>query len=264
MSELKIGTFNILTQSEVHPFEWSRRWNDVVRTIDMCGCGIMGLQEVKKEQLDCICRNCGFSFVGEPRQDPCETDGGEHACIIYRNDMFKVLDSGTFWLSETPETPGSKSWDTAYARICTWARMAFLENGFELNVFNTHLDHRGDVARRRGLELILERIASISKQYGGPCVLSGDFNMEPGHRAMQALDGVLENTGNVTLTPPEGPWETFHNFRDRRPLDECRFMHIDYIYVSPDTRVRSYKVVDDPIDGRLPSDHYPVVAELEL
>ncbi len=262
MTTLKTGTFNILTPCEVPPFEWSRRRDDVVAMLDRCGCGIIGLQEAKQVQLQYICSKCGYEVLGEPRQDPRETDGGEYSCILFKNSDFKVLESGTFWLSETPDVPGSKSWDSNFARICTWAHFLSLADNAAFYFFNTHLDHRGDIARRKGLEMILERMAPVQEK-GLPCILTGDFNMRPEHPAMRSLEGKLENARQVSLTKPEGPFETFQCFKDRREVDPSRFAHIDYVFVSSGIKVNSYRVVDDYIDGRLPSDHYPVIVELE-
>lgn len=262
MTKLRTGTFNILTQSEVPPFEWSRRRDDVVAILNKYDCGIVGLQEVKIGQLQYISEHCGYEVLGEPRQDPRETDGGEYSCIMFKSNIFKVLDSGTFWLSETPEVPGSKSWDTNLARVCTWAHFISMADKSELHFFNTHLDHRGDVARHKGLELVLERMRPALES-GKPCVLTGDFNVRPEDSALRVLDGVLGNTRQLSLSKPTGPFETFHCFKDRREVDPARFAHIDYVFVSPGIKVNFYRVADDYIDGRLPSDHYPVIVDLE-
>lgn len=184
--------------------------------------------------------------------------GGEASCIFYRKDRFEVRASGTFWLSETPEVPGSKSWDTACTRVCTWARMADLKTGRELFYFNTHLDHLSAEARAKGMALILSRMERLAQ--GRPVFLTGDMNAEPDTEPVKRAEAVLRDSAALSRKPHAGPEKTFNGFK----LDAEPKIRIDYIFVSAGIRILDHATVNDKVDGFYPSDHFPVTAEVSV
>ena len=135
---------------------------------------LVGFQEVLAVQYDAIAERLpGHAFAGVGRDDGLRR--GEFSSVGFRRDRFTAVASGTFWLSETPEVPGSKSWDAALPRICPWVRLRETATGRELVFANTHFDHRGKVARQEAARVLSERLGPIAA--GVPAILTGDFNI---------------------------------------------------------------------------------------
>ena len=260
MISLKVGTYNIQTWNEIPPYSWSLRRGRVATMLRKYAFDVIGLQEAKEGPMDYLCSDGTYAYIGVARQDPIEEYGSEYSSIFYRKEMFKVLENNTFWLSETPEAAGTKSWDSSLARVCTYGRFLHIPSGQEFYYFNTHLDHKGWVAHREGLKMIIERMKPALES-GVPCFLTGDFNMTPDRPELKVLDGVLNDARAISETAPTGSPTTFNGFDLSNP---SKFIRIDYIYTTPGVRVKSYHVCDDLVDGQLPADHYPVVAEVEF
>ncbi|MCA9298121.1 MAG: endonuclease/exonuclease/phosphatase family protein, partial [Phycisphaerales bacterium] len=153
--------------------QWSKRRSFLVNELRASTPDILAMQEALHHQLEYVEAALeDFDRVGVGRDDG--ESKGEYAPILVRRDRFRVLDSGTFWLSDSPETPGSASWGNRIPRICTWARLEDA-NGRTLRVFNVHLDHQSGPSRQRASALIAARIALGDD----PVVLLGDFNEAP-------------------------------------------------------------------------------------
>ena len=236
---------------------------------------IIGLQEVLDHQLEHIKAAVpGYGHVGVGRDDGRRR--GEYSPILFRRDRLQVLDSGTFWLSETPEVPGSTHWGNRVTRICTWAR--FRERGGDrtLWVYNTHFDHASERARRCAAELVAAVMATRADA-GSPAVLLGDFNAHPESRVVRYLTGGLnrarpgDDGGWAVRSRLVDAWAAAHGESDSggtwngwaHPVRSGA--RIDYIFVSADLEVLAAGVERDrgvSTDGRPPSDHYPVLAEV--
>ena len=255
-----IATFNIRTPVDKPPFDWASRFPRVKQLLARWNLGIVGLQEARIEQLKDLCSDGTFGFVGVGRKDPVERGDGEYSAILYRKDTFEPLDNGTFWLSETPDVPSSKSWETAYARICTWAHFRHIPSGKTLRHFNTHLDHQSHLAQKNGLMLIIDRMKPFCED-GTPCVLTGDFNFLPEREEFNIPKQLLNYAYDVSETPVKGPKATFHAFHPDTPPHDGP---IDYIYVSKGIQVQAVSVIDDLFEGLPPSDHFPVAADVKL
>jgi endonuclease/exonuclease/phosphatase family metal-dependent hydrolase len=161
---------------------------------------------------------------------------------------------GTFWLSETPEKP-SMGWDAACKRTATWALMKDKKTGKQFYFVNTHLDHRGAEARRKGLELIVARIAEINPK-GYPMVLTGDFNVKPDDEALKELDTKMQSARKIAPRTDNNP--TFNNWGKIKP-DKV----IDYIYVSGFSACPEYHTITEKYGTwKYISDHYPIYAKL--
>jgi len=184
-------------------------------------------------------------------------NGGEFSPIFYRKDRFTVLDSGTFWLSETPEVIGSKSWDAAITRIANWVILLDLQSNQEFLHLNTHFDHRGEVARTNSAALIVARLKNLAR--GRPVLVSGDFNVPPTAPAYDTMTSAMDDSYIKTATAPHGPLGTFGGFEVGSTANEQR---IDYVFVDSTFQVLRYAALSDQWDGSYPSDHLPVLVEL--
>lgn len=216
---------------------------------------IIGLQEVLRRQLDDIQERLpDYAWVGVGRDDG--RDRGEFSPILYREERFRLLATNTFWLSETPELPGSRSWDAAITRIVTWARFEDVSTGRQFTVFNTHFDHRGEQARIESSRLLIDRFAEIAGD--APFILTGDLNVSESEQAYRILadSGLLADARYASESGHQGPTASFNDWVTLR-ADESR---IDYVFVSSGIRVLTHHILDDRYDGRFPSDHLPVLA----
>lgn len=252
---IRVATFNIRCPVDKTPNSWEERTARVNGLVAAYGFELMGLQEATARQIDDMLAS-GWAYVGAGRDDGQRK--GEFSCIFYKKARFELGESGTFWLSETPEIPGSKSWNTDCTRICTWARLKDRTTGRGFFFFNTHLDHRSAEARANGMALILKRIGAL--ETGVPVILTGDMNATPGTAPVTKALEVLRDAASVSLVPHKGPSATFNGFRVGQP----HTARIDYIFVSPGIRVLSHATLDDAQDGFYPSDHFPVMADVVL
>ncbi len=176
---------------------------------------------------------------------------GESTAIMYRKDKYKLVDWGTFWLSETPYVP-SIGWDAKYARTCTWAILENKETGEQYAHFNTHLDNVGWEARLNGLEMILSKIAELDM----PVVLTGDFNFTTGTESYRLLTSALKDVSAIAEVADSGG--TAHGY-----AGGIGTAPIDFICVNDkiDT-VNTYKIIRDKYNDRYVSDHYPIYSDM--
>lgn len=225
---------------------------------------VAGLQEALPHQLQFVReRLAQYEAIGTGRD---HDGGGEHTPLLYRPDRLRVVQSGTFWLSETPHVPGSMSWETACPRIATWAIFGPARPGGEgaqpeILVVNTHLDHRSQAARENGAALVMQFIEQTAG--GRPVVVMGDMNGAPTNPAVQRfLSGAAGLVDTLVASGKARPGEagpgTFHGFRGA----EAAVSRIDYIFASAVLPVRAAGVLYDRPGGRWLSDHFPVEAEL--
>lgn len=218
----------------------------------------MGTQEGKVHQLDFIKAALpDYDYIGISRDDS-KTDG-EFSAIFYKPGKFKLLSDATFWLSETPNIK-SKGWDAALERICTYGLFEEIATGKQFYVFNTHLDHIGELARSNSAKLIVDKIKAVNIK-NLSVIFTGDFNSEPSSAAYQTIVAFMDDSKMVSKTKPFGPTGTFNGFQFHEPVT----ILIDYIFVSKETvAVLKHAVLSDSKDCRYPSDHLPVYAELKI
>lgn len=242
---------------------WPLRRALTFRAIREAAPAVLGVQEALRFQLDEIRAELPrYDEVGVARDDGARR--GEYSAILYDTTRLELLDSGTFWLSDTPDVPGSMSWGNRYVRIVTWARLRDRLAGTDFITFNTHWDHESQPARERSAALLLERIAAHGSKV--PVILTGDFNAGDHNPAFRALLDARRGDGKPLLRdtfrlahPGVEPGGTFHAFTGDRSGDR-----IDAILVSPHWHVLGADVVLLTENGRYPSDHYPVTATLRL
>lgn len=258
---LRVLTYNLryITSGDQGERAWTARRDQAAELIKNDAADIVGIQEGLPPMMnDLADRLAGYAVIGVGREDGI--DRGEYAAILVKSDRFRVQESGTFWLSDTPDVPNSCTWGNTVTRICTWAKLFDRETGRTLHFYNTHLDHASAEARQKGTELILSRIAARGKG-AGPVMLTGDFNAAEGDPLHAAVKSA--GLGDVwrSVHPQAGPDDaaTFHQFTGAKGG-----ARIDYIYASPDFKAVESEVIRSSKNGVYPSDHYPVRATLNL
>lgn len=256
---LKLMTYNIrLDVASDGENAWSLRKDFFNAQIQFYEPDVFGVQEAKPNQVLDIAEALNqYNKVGIAREGEGK---GESSNIFYKKNRFILKQTNTFWLSETPDTI-SKGWDAAFNRVCTYVLLKDKQTHKTFWVFNTHLDHIGEVARTKGLELILSKIAALnSKNY--PVIVMGDFNSEPDAERIIALKKVMNDTKAVSIEKPFGPSGTFNDFKHNQPVTKL----IDYIFISKNNQfnVQKYAVLSDSKDLKYPSDHLPVFVELSF
>lgn len=256
---IRAMTFNIrLDVASDGENAWPHRKEMVEAVVEHEAPDVLGMQEVllhQKQYLESELTD--YTFVGVGRDDGAEA--GEFSPLAWRSDRFAMVDSGTFWLSPTPEVAGSKGWDAALPRIATWAVLRDRRSGETIRVLNTHFDHVGTAARANAARIIAEWVAAGDT----PAIVMGDFNVspdsEPYHVLANTAQSGLSDARTISRTPPYGPSGTFTGFDIMAAADGP----IDHIFVTGDFAVERYAVVTQHWEGHLPSDHYPVVADIE-
>lgn len=238
---------------------WSNRISKVATLITKYDPDLIGVQEALKHQLDDVLKQLPqYSYVGVGRDDGKEK--GEYSAILYKKDQFEVITHNTIWLSETPEVPGSKSWDAAITRIVTLVKFRNKVSNKEFFQLNTHFDHIGKEARRNSVALIHGHLTSLEfAQNQIPVLISGDFNSEPHEEPYQIMI-TKSNRPLFDSKPSTSSVGTFCGFAvGAMP---CRV--IDYIFHTSEWKVEKYQVIHDNDGLYYPSDHLPVLVEFIL
>lgn len=261
--EFNVMTYNIRYDNpDDNQNNWKYRRDNAANAIRFYDADILGTQEVLHNQLqDLKERLSGYDVVGVGREDGKEK--GEYSALWYKKDRFTLLDSGNFWLSETPLVTASKGWDAACVRIASWVKLKDKKSGKCLFALNTHFDHKGVVARKESVKLILNKVAELSK--GIPVVVTGDFNAEP---ETNVIKGLTDSNNNKHLIDSRavspivyGPAWSFHDF-GKIPLNERTI--IDYIFVRNGVKVLKYGVLAETKDSTFLSDHAPILVRIAI
>ncbi len=262
--DLNVMSFNIRTgYAKDGENRWEMRRRQLFDLIRRHAPDLVGLQEANRFQIDEIRKALPqYAEIGEGR------DGGkkgEYSAILYNADRFDLPESGTFWLSDTPEVP-STSWGNKYLRICTWGHFTDRSSGQSFYFYNTHLDHRSQPSREKATQLIAETIQK--RTHPDPAILAGDFNAGEDNPAIEYLAEVkntkapahplLVDTFRI-LHPAEKTVGTFNGFKGTTDGDK-----IDYIFATPDIQPLEATIIRDNKEGRYPSDHFPIGAKLRI
>lgn len=260
----RVMTFNIrLNTPDDGPDAWPFRKEFAASMIRFHQADIAGLQEALRDQVDDLAESLPeFGWFGVGRDDG--KDAGEFMTIFYRKSRFKVIEQSTFWLAETTDTP-TMGWDAACFRVVTWGKFKDLKSGKQFYLFNTHFDHMGVIAREESAKLLVRRVAEIAGD--SPVIITGDFNSVPDSGPHQILtSGLLEDPSTkfidakfISKYPHHGPNGTITQFKAANlPHNKT----IDYIFVKNNVSVFMHGTLSDMFDGRFPSDHMPVLAEV--
>ncbi|QQS49430.1 MAG: endonuclease/exonuclease/phosphatase family protein [Acidobacteriota bacterium] len=259
--EIRVMSFNIrYGTANDGENRWENRREFLIETIRAFDPDLLGTQETLGFQRDFIAeRLSGYENLGVGRDDGGEK--GEMTALFFRKSRFEKLDGGHFWLSEKPDVPGSKSWDTSLTRMATWVRLRDKRrpSARPIVFINTHFDHRGAQARLESARLLRARATEWSR--ANRIILTGDFNAGAGSPPYQALfdssSPVIDTWRSVN--PSAGSDEgTFSGFRP----ESTSGPRIDWIAVSRDWKIVSATIDRTVRDGRTPSDHFPVSAVL--
>ncbi|MBM4003211.1 MAG: endonuclease/exonuclease/phosphatase family protein [Planctomycetes bacterium] len=243
---------------------WKHRKEFLVETIRNFNPDLLGTQETLAAQRDELAAALpAFELLAAGRDDGA--DRGEMMALYYARDRFEKLDGGHFWLSESPEIAGSKSWDSSLPRMVTWVQLRDRRQPLARPILflNTHFDHRGTTARLESARRIRARAARELDR--SRIILTGDFNTgensEPYRRLFDDVDGLRSPVVDTfrTAHPERKAGEgTFSNFK----ADQIDGPRIDWIGASRDFRVQSASIDRTERSGRTPSDHFPVTAVL--
>ena len=252
--DLKVISYNIrMGAAKDGTNSWEFRYPATALMIEDQKPDVFGLQEAFSYQVRFIAENFkDYDNVGVGRDNG--KDKGEFMSIFWNKKTVKMVKWGTFWLSETPEKP-SMGWDAACKRTATWALMKDKRTGKMFYFVNTHLDHKGKEAQRKGLELIVSRIDEINPK-GYPMILTGDFNIKPDNVALKGLEEKMQSARKIA--PKTDNAATFNNWGKAKSD-----MVIDYIYVSGFSACPEYHTINEKYgDWKYISDHYPIYAKL--
>lgn len=283
---LTVGSYNIRNDNAGDARKgngWQRRCPVICDLVEWIDYDVFGAQEVKRNQLDdMLARLPEYDYVGVGRDDGKQ--GGEHEPVFYKRERFKLLDSGDFWISQTPDVAGSKGWDAALPRICTYAHLQDRQSRMRFWYFNLHMDHIGVEARREGAKLIVAKVREMCGDE--PVIITGDYNVDQNNEiyAIFAESGILLDS-YVAAEKRMAANGTFNSFDPDFHTDS----RIDHIFLSPSFRVDAYAVLTDgywtdeaedktELKGeaapreisfrryvrRCPSDHYPIAARIRL
>lgn len=257
---LRIATFN--NQCDIFdPELWPERLPLVRELFDEEQFDVIGMQEPFWNQVADM-----ETLLPEYGRIGLSTDGKEsegywhYNPIFYRKDRIEVLDWGTFWLSETPDVPQSKGWDTNTSRFCTWAHLMDLKSGKDFYEFNAHFDHRGSEARLESAKLIIAKTAEIAGDK--PFYFNGDLNTEEDTQPYRVLSGVLTDSFHSAPIRENADVPSWNDWKPVRHSD--KFENIDHLFISPGTRALSWKLCIKDTDGLYPSDHFPIVVDWEF
>jgi endonuclease/exonuclease/phosphatase family metal-dependent hydrolase len=254
---LKVMSFNVRYPAKSDGSNvWELRRDLLVATIKEKSPEIFGTQELFYEQGQYIVEKAPeYSWFGVSRRGD-KTD--EHMGVFYKSGVLRLLQSGNFWLSESPETVGSMSWDVTLPRMVTWGLFEMKESGKKFYFYNTHFPHRDEdgEARLRCAKVIQQKIAALPKD--AALVVTGDFNTDVGSAPYKEMAaGLTDAWGTADAT--SGPRGTFHGFKGTPGNDR-----IDWILFRGFARAAQVETITKNEAGRYPSDHFPVFATLEF
>jgi endonuclease/exonuclease/phosphatase family metal-dependent hydrolase len=260
---IKIMTFNVKTAKTLgFAFgNWSSRRPLVFNVIQDHAPDVFGLQEPVRNQLE--------DFKGAfPQYDWYSAGGadgkdkGQQCPVFWRKDKFTLLDSGTFWFSESPDKPGTKSWGHIVPRFCSWVKLSEKGRSTCFYIYNTHLDSVSQNSREKSVRLLTKEISE--RNSSAPFIIMGDFNMKLVNSAMEFL---MEESPENQF-PVVDAWLAVHP--DKPDTSTCNFgswatgPQLDHIELGLNARPLEVQIDNRKVDGKYPSDHFPVIAKIEL
>lgn len=244
----------VMSYNVYYKYDEARKDN-VIANIRNHNPDSFGLQEATPEWIEAVATDMPeYAYVGVGRDID---GGGEASPVFYKKDKYELIDSGTFWLSKTPQRP-SRGWDAMFNRICTYVVLRNKETRFVYAHFNAHFDHMGVIARLESVAVVTEKVSKICNTF--PAVFTGDLNdYEGGDMYNRVLESGFRDTKQLAETADDKP--TFHGYSDLLTKEKP----IDFIFVNAmATKVSTYKVDTAKYNGEYASDHHPVISEMTL
>ncbi|MDP3463350.1 MAG: endonuclease/exonuclease/phosphatase family protein [Bacteroidales bacterium] len=256
-TNITVISWNIRLETESDgPHAWRFRREAVVDFLTKEQPAIIGFQEALHGQVDYLSASLGgYAYVGVGRADGAQE--GEYVPLFYDTAMFSLLHSGHFWLSETPDVPGSKGWDAQCERMVSWVRLEPDGSQQTLLVVNTHLDHVGIEARRQSVGMLLD---FLTGQADEAVILMGDFNFDPDDTNYPRLAGKLIDARQMEPELEKREIKTYTGFDSKQENDGL----VDFIFLGRGLQARSYLIPAVNGDGFFASDHLPVVVGVYL
>ncbi|MEO7990028.1 MAG: endonuclease/exonuclease/phosphatase family protein [Chryseolinea sp.] len=253
---MKVMTYNIRLDIAIDSVnQWPNRTHKVFALIKKYDPDILGVQEAIHHQLMDLVKNLPeYGYIGVGRDDG--KTKGEYSAILYKKKRFKVIQGSTFWLSKTPDIPGSKDWDAAITRVASWGILKDKKTKIEFLMMNTHFDHIGKEARKNSAMLLKQKAVELGKNL--PVILTGDFNClreEPPYETIMNPEGIM-----FIDALPGTAIGTFCGFKVNGM--ECKA--IDYIFHTSQWISSNYNVIQDNDGKYYPSDHLPVITTLQI
>ena len=254
MEPLPVMSFNVrYGTANDGDYVWDNRKDAACAMINDKHPAVFGVQEALDFQLTYFEEHCpGYKYVGVGREDGLHD--GEHMSVFYDTNRIELQEWGTYWLSETPFQP-SLGWDAACRRTATWTLLKDKATGRSFYFVNTHLDHVGKEARRKGLLLLVDRIAAMNPE-GYPMILTGDMNVYPDDPCLNELRNLMQDARQTApVTDNEQTWHDWGKVTGNAP--------IDYVFYAGFAKCDKFEAVREPYEGvKYVSDHYPVMATL--
>ncbi len=250
-------TFNIRFENATDGENaWSERRALIIKLIQRYEPSVIGTQEGTWSQLVYLRDSLPQYNLYAPHRILDATC--QYPTLFFHKDVFGVHEGGEFWLSKTPEVHRSKSWDSAFPRMMSYARVSSVNTDIALWIAVTHLDHIGAEARYQQARILADWVQSRT----GPVILMGDFNDDPD----SAVHHVLTSPGTGlfdtwrTLGRQEGP----NSFTHHQFTGIPQKMRMDWILTSPHFLVADAEIIKDNVEGCYPSDHFPYLVKLEI
>lgn len=257
---MRVMTFNIKANYPFNIFnKWHKRAHLIYDVIEQYDCDIIGLQEVTNEmELDLRKQLKDYHQIGMSRT---KNFFMERNTVLIKK-KYQVLESKTFWLSKQPHKEGSSMWHSLFPRIYTKV-LCQTRSRRKFVVYNTHLDCLSPLARSYGLQIILGDISDQQQKEKLPCILMGDFNATPRSRVMKKFDLEAFKVNGLKAAQSIRP-EIYYESTMGYFTGKERGQHIDYIYASNEFEIWNVEIIKYNKEGKYPSDHYPVMAEIEF
>lgn len=253
------------------PNVWEARKGRLIEQMKKSGADVIAVQEALHPQMvDLRAELKDFDSVGVGRDDGKEQ--GEYAAIFFRKRRFKLMDTGTFWFSDTPEEPGSRTWGNHVTRICTWASLDDTTAKRRFDLYNVHLDHESQPSRAKSVDLLISRLTLREDKH--PSLITGDFNAGPESPEVRNLMGKVQRgnrSDDQTLWWPY--WSDAFAEAANKPAEAPTYngfgratggSRIDYVFMSPDWQSLEGSILKEEQNGRYPSDHFPVRVKIQL
>ncbi|MBO7320256.1 MAG: endonuclease/exonuclease/phosphatase family protein [Clostridia bacterium] len=250
----RVMSFNLLCAGTAAR-TWRKRVSKVVSIIKEVNPDSFGVQEATGRWIDILSEALSekYAYVGEHRDEDSDS---EYSAVFYLKDKFNLLDSGTIWLSDTPEVKYTKYEESACTRIATWATLENKESGEVYTHINTHLDHVSDTARNMQADVLKTKITELESA-GDFVVCTGDFNAEPTNEVYTKMLEGMNDAKTIASNSDDGI--TFHNYGR---VKEGSNGPIDYVFTSGNLKVENYKIIRNTAKDMYPSDHYPIIADV--